>query len=200
MKKFLISSVVGGALFLVPTIFIFVILEKAFQIMTIVAKPVEKLLPVDTVLGVGMINLLAALFILLIFILAGVFSRGKTAQSLYRKLDNVLLELIPGYAWTKTVVRSLGQTEEIDEHFKPVVVTLDDQLQVGFELERTPDNLVVVFLPGAPDVRSGAVAYVTPERVVPMEASFLSINRCMKHMGRGAAGLLPPHYQMPGSL
>jgi uncharacterized membrane protein len=200
MKKFLISTAVGGALFLVPTVFIIVILEKAFQIMTLVAQPIEKLLPIDSVVGIGMVNFLAAFFILLIFLLSGLIARSKHAQSFYKKLDGVLLELIPGYAWTKTVVSSLGETEEANDHFKPVLVTFDDQMQIGFELERSPDNLVVVFLPGAPDVRSGAVAYVTAERVAPLDTSFLTINKCMKHMGHGAAGLLPSHYAVPGSL
>jgi uncharacterized membrane protein len=200
MKKFLISTTIGGALFLVPSVFIIIVLEKAFQIMTMVANPIEKLLPIDTVLGVGMINFLAVSLILLVFIFSGLIARGKAAQSLYKNIDGVMLELIPGYAWTKTVVSSLEQSGEVNDHFKPVLVTLDDQMQVGFELERSPNNLVVVFLPGAPDVRSGAVAYVTAERVAPLESSFLTINRCMKHMGRGAVALLPPHYEMPGSL
>jgi len=200
MKKFLVSTVIGGALFLVPAVFIIIILEKAFKIMLLVARPIEKLLPIDTVVGVGMINVLAVLLILLIFVLAGLVARGRQAQAFYKKLDGVLLELIPGYAWTKTVVGSLGKPEEEEQHFKPVVVTLDDQMQVGFELERGGDNLVVVFLPGSPDVRSGAVAYVTAERVAPLDAGFLTINRCMKHMGSGAAALLPLHYKVPGSL
>ena len=193
MKKFWISTLVGGALFLVPAVFIIIVLEKAFIIMMKVAKPIEKLLPVDTVLGVGMINFLAVILILLVFVIAGLVARGKSAQAFYKKVDAVLLEIIPGYAWTKTVVGSLGKTEEVDEYFKPVLVSLDDQKQIGFELERGPDNLVVVFLPGAPDVRSGAVAYVTADRVLPIEATFLTINRCMKHMGRGAVQLLPAH-------
>lgn len=200
MKKFLLSTLIGGALFLVPAIFIIIILEKAFQVMLLVARPIEKLLPMDTVIGVGMINLLAGLLILLVFILAGLVARGRRAQAFYKKLDGVLLEVIPGYAWTKTVVGSLGKPEDVEQHFKPVVVTLDDQMQVGFELERSAENLVVVFLPGSPDVRSGAVAYVTAERVAPLDASFLTINRCMKHMGRGAVTLLPPHFKAPGSL
>ncbi|MEZ5570956.1 MAG: hypothetical protein R3E64_02945 [Halioglobus sp.] len=191
MKKFWISTLVGGALFLVPAMFIIIVLEKAFVIMTKVARPIEKLLPIDTVLGVGMINVLALLLILLVFVAAGLVARGKAAQAWYKKLDGVLLEIVPGYAWTKTVVGSLGKIEEVDEYFKPVLVSLDDQKQVGFELERSEDNLVVVFLPGAPDVRSGTVAYVTADRVVPIDATFLTINRCMKHMGRGAIQLLP---------
>jgi len=195
MKKFWISTLVGGALFLVPAMFVVIVLEKAFVIMTKVARPIEKMLPDDTILGVASINILAVLLIVLVFVLAGLVARGKAAQAWYRKVDGVLLEIIPGYAWTKTVVGSLGKSEEVDEYFKPVLVSLDDQKQIGFELERGPDNLVVVFMPGAPDVRSGTVAFVTADRVVAIDATFLTINRCMKHMGRGAVQLLPAQAQ-----
>lgn len=200
MKKFLISTLVGGALFLVPAVFIIIILEKAFKIMTMVAKPVQKMLPVEMIAGVGMINFVAVLLILLVFILAGLVARSRSAQTFYSKVDGVLLEIIPGYAWTKTVVGSLGNDDSASEHFKPVLVTLDDQMQIGFELERTDDDLVIVFMPGAPDVRSGSVAYVTPDRVTPIEASFLTINRCMKHMGKGATQLLPSEFKASGTL
>ena len=200
MKKFLITTLIGGILFLIPMVVIVAILGQAFQIMLRVAEPVEKLLPVDSIAGVGMINILAWAIMLLVCLAAGLIARSSPAQSLYRKLDGILLELIPGYAWTKTVMSSVAGSEQVAEEFKPVLVTLDDQMQVGFELERTPEELVVVFFPGAPDVRSGAVAYVTADRVVPVEAGFLAINKSMKHMGRGAAQLLPRDYKLPGPL
>jgi uncharacterized membrane protein len=196
MKKFLTTTAIGGVLFLVPLVFIVMIFGKAFEIMSAVAKPLERFLPIDTVAGVGMINILAILIMLLVCVIAGLIARSRPAQAFYQRVDSVLLELIPGYAWTKTVLSSVGGKSVTDE-FKPVVVTLDDQMQIAFELERTENGLVVVFFPGAPDVRSGSVAFVTPERVVPVEASFLAINKTMKHMGRGGAALLPTSYPTP---
>ena len=140
--------------------------------------------------------ILAILIMLLVCLIAGIIARSKPAQAFYQRVDSILLELIPGYAWTKTVMSSFGGKNVTDE-FKPVLVTLDDQMQIAFELDRTENNLVVVFFPGAPDVRSGSVAFVTPERVVPVEASFLAINKTMKHMGRGGAALLPATYPKP---
>jgi uncharacterized membrane protein len=200
MKKFLVTTALGGILFLVPLVFIFVILGKAFQIMTLVARPLEKLLPIDSIAGVGVINIMAILIMLLACLAAGIIARSRAAQAFYQKVDGVLLELIPGYAWTKTVMSSFAGSTDVDEQFKPVLVTLDDQMQVAFELERTAEDLVVVFFPGAPDVRSGSVAYVTAERVTPVDSSFLAINKSMKHMGKGASKILPPSFKLPPVL
>ena len=199
MKKFVITTAIGGMLFLIPLVFLVLILGKAFKIMTMVAEPLGRFLPVDSIAGVGLIDLLALVAMLLFCFLAGLIARSPMAQRFYQRIDNVLLELIPGYAWSKTVMKNLGGEAETDR-FKPVLVTLDDQLQLAFEMERSADNLVVVFLPGAPDVRSGSVAYVTADRVKPLDTSFLSMNKTLKHMGKGAAALLPPGHQQSGGV
>jgi uncharacterized membrane protein len=190
MKKFFVTAAIGGMLFLVPLVFMVLIFGKVFQVMSRIAEPIARLLPVDHVGGVALINIVAALLILLVCVVAGLIAKGPMAKSLYAKIDGLLAELVPSYIWSKTVVRNLAG--EVDtERFKPVLVTLDDQLLLAFEMERSPDGLVVVFMPGAPDVRSGTVAYVTADRVQPLATSLLEINRSLKHMGSGAAALLP---------
>jgi uncharacterized membrane protein len=190
MKKFFVTAAIGGMLFLVPLVFMVLILGKAFQIMTRVAEPISRLLPVDHIAGVALINVVAVLLILLVCVIAGLVAKGPLAQSFYKKIDGVLAELVPSYIWSKTVVRNLAGDVDT-ERFKPVLVTLDDQLLLAFEMERSQDGLVVIFLPGAPDVHSGTVAYVTADRVQPLATSLLEINRTLKHMGKGAVALLP---------
>jgi len=190
MKKFFVTAAIGGMLFLVPLVFMVLILGKAFQIMTRVAEPISRLLPVDHIAGVALINVVAVLLILLVCVIAGLVAKGPLAQSFYKKIDGVLAELVPSYIWSKTVVRNLAGDVDT-ERFKPVLVTLDDQLLLAFEMERSQDGLVVIFLPGAPDVHSGTVAYVTADRVQPLATSLLAINRTLKHMGKGAVALLP---------
>jgi uncharacterized membrane protein len=190
MKKFFVTAAIGGMLFLVPLVFVALIFGKVFQIMIRLAEPISKLLPVDHIAGVALINIVAALLILLVCVIAGLLAQGPLAQSFYKKIDGVLAELVPSYIWSKTVLRNLAGDVDT-ERFKPVLVTLDDQLLLAFEMERSEDGLVVVFMPGAPDVHSGTVAYVTAERVQQLETSLLVINRTLKHMGKGAVALLP---------
>ncbi len=191
MKKFLITTALGGILFLVPLVFVVLFLGKAYSIMLQVAEPLSRLLPLDTIAGIGMINILAIVVLLSVCVAAGLIARSPPARKLYSKLDRILLEVIPGYAWTKALVSSLGGADKTIEQFTPVLVRLDDQMQLGFEMERTDDGLVVVFFPGAPDVRSGSVAYVEASRVSPTEANLLAINKSLKLMGIGAAKLVP---------
>lgn len=190
MKKFLVTAAIGGMLFLVPLVFAAMILGQAFQIMSRLAEPISKFFPVEHIGGIALINILAVLLLLLICVIAGSVAKGPLAQSFYKKIDGVLAELVPSYIWSKTVIRNLAGDVDT-ERFKPVLVTLDDQKLLAFEMERSPEGMVVVFMPGAPDVHSGTVAYVTADRVEPLATSLLVINRTLKHMGKGAVALLP---------
>ena len=192
MKKFLITTAVGGMLFLIPLVVVTLILGKAFKIMLVVAGPIAKIIPIEGIAGIGLINIVAVIVMVLACLIAGLIAKNLRARSIYNKSESILAELIPSYTWIKTVMKNIAG--EVDtKAFKPVLVRLDDQMQVAFEMERGRDNQVVVFIPGAPDVRSGAVAYVTEDRVQPLTTSFLKINKTLKHMGQGAAELLPMH-------
>ncbi len=191
MKNFLRTTLIGGVVFLIPLVFVVLILGKAFSIMKMVAAPVERMLPIDSIGGIGLINIVAIIVMLLCCLAAGMIASSAPAKALYGRLDALLLEVIPGYSWVKMVVRGLGDERETDG-FLPVLVELDDMSQLAFEMERSDEGMVVVFFPGAPDPRSGSVAYVEPSRVKPVTAEFLAINRSLRKMGKGSAAFLPP--------
>ncbi len=189
MRNFLRTTLLGGVVFLIPLVVLVVLLGKAFNIMKVIAAPIERMLPLDSVAGVGLINILAIFVMLLLCLVAGLVARSAPARAFYGRLDGLLLELVPGYAWAKRVVAGLGGEPDV-EGFKPVLVALDDMSQLAFEMERTTDGRVVVFMPGAPDSRSGSVAYVEAVRVSPVSASFLEINKTLRKMGEGSAAIL----------
>ncbi len=56
--NFIITTVIGGLVFLVPLMFLVFIVGKAVSFMMVIAKPLADWLPVDTVGGVALANLL----------------------------------------------------------------------------------------------------------------------------------------------
>ena len=79
--------------------------------------------------------------------------------------------------------------EQAEGLLKPVMVSYDDQQQVGYEVDRG-EGLVAVYIPGAPNPRAGAISYVPPDRVRPIDASFKSVARTCRNLGRGSAAAL----------
>jgi uncharacterized membrane protein len=183
------TTLIGGALFLIPLVFVVMILGKAFQIMKVIAKPIGRLIPVDSVAGVALVEVLTVFIMILSCLLAGMLARSPWGQRVNQKLDALLLQMIPGYAWVKGMTGEI-QDEEADAVLKPVLVRLDDQFQLALEVDRAADGLVAVYLPGAPDPRSGVVSYVTADRIQPVNAGFKTVVKICKNLGRDSTAIL----------
>jgi hypothetical protein len=110
-------------------------------------------------------------------------------QSVYKRLDTVLLQIIPGYAGIKGVTGGI-RDEDAEEVLKPVLVRFDDQYQLAFEVDRATDGLVAVYMPGAPGPRSGTVSFVTSDRIRPVDVGFKAITKICKNLGRGSGAVL----------
>jgi len=94
------------------------------------------------------------------------------------------------YSWVKGITGSI-RDEEAEDFLKPVLVRLDDQRQLAFEVDRGEDGMVAVYLPGSPDPRSGVLSYVTDDRVQPMNVGFRAVTKVCKNLGRGSLDMLP---------
>ena len=79
--KFITTTVIGGLLFLVPVVFLVFILSKAFGFMKVVAEPMADFIPIDSVGGVALANLIAFLAVILVCFLAGLVARNALAPS-----------------------------------------------------------------------------------------------------------------------
>ena len=78
--KFLKTTIIGGLLFLVPVVAVVMIVGKALSVMQAVAEPVAEVLPIDSLGGVAIVNVIAAVVVLLLSFLAGLLARTKPAR------------------------------------------------------------------------------------------------------------------------
>jgi uncharacterized membrane protein len=183
------TTAIGGVVFLLPLVLLVVVVGKAFSIVKIVSMPVAKLISAEQFAGYAVADLLALTVLLVVTLLAGMLAKSPVFDSLYKKIDAVILQVIPGYSWIKGMTGSLSDSEA-EQSLKPVAVIQDDMVVIGYEVERLTDGWVVVYLPGAPDTRSGSVAYVTDDRIVPLDTDFTGIVSCMKTLGRGSSKIV----------
>ena len=192
MKKFrkmIQTTFIGGFIFLIPLVVIVAVVGKAISIMQLVAVPLGEMIPVDSVAGVGIVPILTAVILVVPCLLAGMAARSSWGRKVYKKLDDTLLQVIPAYAWVKGMTSSISD-EDAKDVLKPVLIRFDDQSQLGFEVDRAVDGSVAVFLPGAPDPRSGAVSYVAADRVQAVEVGVHAITKICKNLGRNSVAIL----------
>ena len=185
LRRLIETTLIGGLIFLIPLVFVVAVLGKAIQIMKSVAVPLANFIPYETLGGIALVPILIGLILFSSCLAAGMLARSTAGQKIYGKLDAALLQMIPGYAWVKGVTGGI-RDEDADEVLKPVFVRFDDQSQLAFEVDRVAGDLVVIYLPGAPDPRSGIVSYVTSDRVQSIDVDFKLVTNICKNLGRGS--------------
>ena len=183
------TTIIGGLVFLVPLAILAVIIAKVFGVMKVLAEPLSAWIPVDSVGGVATANIVTVIFILAICYVAGLVASAAFGKKFYGKLDEKLQLLFPKYDFIKGMTGSLTENET-GGNMKAVMVSFDDQVQIAFEVERKKGGLVTVYLPGAPDPWSGALAHVTDDRVQYLDASFAEVIKLFKKVGVGANAIL----------
>ncbi|MGK7913365.1 MAG: hypothetical protein AB4050_18080 [Synechococcus sp.] len=189
MLNFIKTTSIGGVIFLIPVIIAVAVLGKAFNLVLLIAVPLAESIGIESIGGIAIVNVLAVAIILAICFLAGLFAKSVWGIKTFQALDTQLQMYVPGYAFLKSQTAELDISS--DEHgMQPVMIRLDDQSQVAFEVERTQDGQVVVFIPGAPDPRSGAVALLEPERVTSIDSSFITVSRVFKRLGQDTRMLI----------
>lgn len=187
--KFFKTTLVGGALILVPLMILVVLLGKALDLAHKVADPVAEQIPVGTIIGFEMPVLMAILVVLLFCFVAGIIARGIRVQKLINIMEDLVLSNIPGYEIIKSTSESILGAESETAH--PVVlVQFDDGWQMGLRIDELETGLVTVFVPDAPSPRSGSVFFLTPDRVIVTNIQLADAIKCLKSLGGGSKEVL----------
>lgn len=183
------TTLIGGAVFLLPLIVVLTVLGKGMALMAGVAQPVAAMFPNRQVGGVALASLVALLLLLLLCYGAGLLARAALGRALSASFEDRLQTLYPRYTIIKGMTQAFG-VDGVQSSLKAVLVSFDDQQVFAVEVERVADGRVVVFLPGAPDPWSGSVAIVSQERVTGLPVDIGALHRSLKSIGHGGAALL----------
>lgn len=186
------TTVIGGFVFLIPVVFLFVIAAKAFEIMRRLAAPIVEALGLEsTLLGIGIVDLLTIGVIVALCYLAGLAARSRFGSWFYRTVDDKLMSIIPQYAFVKSMAPA-GTESELESTLKPVMVRLDDSAMIAFVADAPEQGLVTVYVPGAPNPWSGSVLHVDASRVEPLDVPFSEVVHRLRMVGRGSGKLFGP--------
>jgi uncharacterized membrane protein len=180
------ATLVGGAIFLIPGFLAFFVLGKVFGMLRTLAVTLGPKLGITSRFGGVLLDLAAIAAILFVCFLAGLIARRAAARRMRTKLDHVLLDSFPGYAFVKNLAENMQQSEGLASSFVPVLVKSDDNWQMAFETDRTPGGIVAIYMPGAPNPWSGNVAFVRAERVQKLSISITQALKINRALGRGS--------------
>jgi uncharacterized membrane protein len=185
LLQFFRTTLAGGILFLMPIALVAIILERALALARKVAEPLAKQIPIESVVGLRMAMLLALGLILLFCFLTGFFARTALARKLTNWLETTVLSNLPGYEFFKSIGENLLNVAQLESN-KVLFAHIGDTWQIGFQLEQLDNGLLAVFIPNAPNPNSGAVHFVTSDRVIPANIPSTAALKCLKRLGTGS--------------
>jgi uncharacterized membrane protein len=192
--KFLKTTVVGGVVFLVPVVVLGIVVVKVAAVLRRLAQPLAPRLPIDTLAGVVVADVVVIVLLILGCFVAGLLARVSFAKRFVKKAEAGVLWRIPGYGFLKGLTDSLDESEAASS-MRPVMVRFDDYQQLAFQVDQLPDGRKVIYIPSAPDPRAGAVLVLAADRVELLPMSFVAAIGAIRKLGRdvGPALTAPTH-------
>jgi uncharacterized membrane protein len=188
--RFFRTTLIGGILFLFPVSALVLVLAKPVALARKFVEPIGDKLPFGSIVGLETPLLLALLLIILLCFLSGLLAVTPLAKKGVEKAEAAILSKVPAYGLLKSLSLSLAG-EESDDTYSVVMLTIDRIGQFALLIEKGDgeDDLATVFVPDAPNARSGGVFFVPGDLITLIDVSLSEAMRSLKSFGVGSADI-----------
>jgi len=186
---FIKTMIIGGVIFFIPLIILLVVIQKAFQIASILVAPIINLLNITNIFGIGAEILISITIMLFLLYLGGLMAKTKRAKMAVAKLEESLLSKIPGYDILKKTGESFTGFES-ENSLITVLARIEDAWQLAFLIEEIEGEQYAVYIPGAPNPMSGSVYFLEKNRVKKTTIPMKDAMKCLRGLGSGSNVLM----------
>ena len=184
-RKFLVNTLVGGLLIVLPIYLTVLVLLKGMQSVVALVRPLAMLLPA----WLPAENLLSLALVLVVCFLIGIAVRTRVGRILRHWMDRAVFERLPGYGLFRSLTQRLAG-EGRENVWKPALVEIEEALVPAFIIEEVGDDRFTVFVPSVPTPLAGAVYILSRERVHPLDVSFTQAITSISRWGLGSKDLV----------
>jgi len=189
LVAFVRATLIGGILFLLPIVVLALVLGKAEELARHLVAPLASRIAMQSMAGISTGTILALGLLVLFCLVAGLFAKTRLAPKVVEGLESGFLYNIPGYDFFKGISESL-MGYDTGRAYPVVLARIEEAWRIGFLMERLGSGHYAVFVPGAPNVWSGSVYFMTEERFQRVDISRLEAVKCLRRHGLGADELL----------
>ena len=188
MKHFrdvVLNSLLSGALVVLPTYLAILLLLKMMKSLGQLVRPLTRLVP-EWFPAEGVFSFL---LVLILCFLVGIALRTSIGQAARDRIENSLLQKLPGYTLFRGLTRQLvGENQE--SVWKPALAEIEEALVPAFIIEEFDDGRFTAFVPAAPTLLAGAVYILSAERVHPLNVPFPQAVKAITRWGSGSKDLV----------
>lgn len=185
--EFTRMTVVGGALFLLPVFIVILVLAKVLKMVGVLTAPLVKILGVTSIMGIAVGNLVTVFAVIVLAFLAGLFARTAMGQHALTWIQDGVSATLPQFSMIQGVARTFGPAPAYEGAEMPVVlVRADAGLALGLLLE-TEGDWHAVYIPGAPQMSAGSVAYAHTNEIHRTDLTLKQLWTALRSRGKGSA-------------
>lgn len=185
VRQSITQTLLAGTLFVLPVYLAILLLLKAAKSVGGLVKPLTQMVP-ETLPAE---NLLSFLLVLAICLLIGMALRTSVGRAARTRLENSLLQKIPGYGVFRSMTNQMAGDSR--EHgWKPALAEIEEALVPAFIVEDLDDGRYTVFVPSVPTPFAGAIYILTAERVHPVDVPFTQAIQVITRWGAGSGELV----------
>lgn len=191
LKKFFITTLIGGIAAVLPTVLIFAGLVWLFRFVTNMIQPLTKLLVMKSDLKELTADFIVIAIIVLTCFIIGFLIRTRFGKFIFNGIESAILKNAPGYKLIKeTVLQILGRDKAPFAGVALAQIFCNDALVTSFITDEHEDGSFTVFVPTGPNPTSGQIFHLSKKYVhkidVPVEDAMRSIISC----GSGSSDLI----------
>jgi len=192
MWRFIRTTILGAIIFLLPAAILTILFNVFSGIYNLIKEPLDPLAalcPFQTIGGVGIAALMAVALIISMFFLTGLVFRTAWAQRTLRRVDSYSLVNVPFYAFFRGLFFEMaGRQYEAGLNY--ALAWIEECWQPALVMEELENGWLVVFVPLVPNVFSGTLFYLPPDRVKRIETTSTEVLKAMARFGVGSRALL----------
>lgn len=178
-----------GFLLTLPVLLVYLMLGGVVDGMLALTAPIADFLPMDWFEDAEHQRLIAAVLLVVLFLVVGLAAQTAPMQSLGVWIENRTLNRFPPYAILKSLSQGIGGKDQ--EHLRPALLSVapDSRMLVAV-VEELPNDQVCVFVPMAPTPAVGFLQIVPSSKVERLDVPMSDALGSILNWGAGTGAVL----------
>jgi len=183
------AKFVDGFFILLPVLLAYLMLGQLFDGLLALTQPIVDVLPTSLFSDLWMHRFIAALVLLLLFILVGLMAKTALAHRVGNWFERAVLNRFPPYTVLKHLAKWIAG-KDVPGQLHPALfhVTPDIRILVAI-VEELPGGDLTVFVPLAPTPGVGMLQIVSPTKVQKLECQMTDVLAWNLNWGMGTEAL-----------
>ena len=182
------KTVISGIVAFLPIFVLVFVAVQTFGALNGVLGPLIDRLDIDRRFVGLVLFLLSAFGVLAIVYGLGLIARFGFIAGWLKRIERGIASRVPTYGFIKSIVTGVVE-DTASDGFLPISVTTPLGTRIGFQVDKLADGRIVVFLPDAPNPRSGNTLIVDPQHCTLLDMPSHKVFEALSSYGRGLGDL-----------